>query len=498
MTGIGPVAVGAAPRGRDLLPAALKAFEARDRPEAARLLAALDAEAPPLGDTWRSVSGLAMTIGELDLAASAARRYAALAPTDVGRRLALGGLLAQGGQVDAAVGEAETLLRGRPDHPAILHFLGTCYAQLGREAEAEQALRAAITLLPPAAAAWSWLTLADLKRFGPNDPDTAALRAAVSHVNARDEAGSILRYALGKALTDAGLVDEGFEAYLEGARAAARLRAYDPGPARRLVSDIVGGLDADFFAALPPSRASGARPIFVLGLPRSGSTLVEQILASHSGVRGGAELNLFRTAAMALPGFGPREAAAASASRPALWTAIGQDYLQLLDRRFGPEGRVVDKTLNHSRFVGLIRHALPGARFVWLRRDPGDAAWSIFRTRFAQGLDWSWSLDSIGAYAADEERLHAHWTALYPDDIRTRRYEDLIAQPEIWMRRLLDHCGLPFEPGVQAFHRTQRAVQTASVAQVRRPLYATSIGGAQRYAAHLAPFFQAYRAARGD
>lgn len=485
---------GETPRGRDLVPAALKAFEARNRPLTARHLAALDAEAPHLGDTWRSVSGLAMTIGEVALAVNAAKRFADQAPDDGGRRLHLGGLLAQAGQAQAAATEAEYLLKRHPAHPSVLHFLGTCYSQLGRSADAERALRLAIAALPPPASAWPWLTLVDLKTFKPGDPDIAALQEAVAKTNTDDEAKSTLLYALGKALIDAGQAEDGFRAYLQGAALVAPSRAYDPTPARRQADEVTDGMTASFFETLPPSQASGARPIFVLGLPRSGTTLVEQILASHSQVAGGAELNLFRTAAMALPGFGPREIAAA-AKTPDIWTAIGQDYLHLLEQRFGPDGRVVDKTLNHSRLLGLIRHVLPGARFVWLRRDPGDAAWSIFRTRFAQGLDWSWSLETIGAYVADEDRLHAHWTSLYPNDILTLRYEDLVAEPETWMRRLLDHCGLPFEAQIKDFHRTERAVQTASVGQVRQPLYATSVGAARRHAAYLAPFFQAYQAA---
>lgn len=487
-----PSISGQEPRGRDLLPAALKAFEARNRPLTARYLAALDLEAPPLGGTWRSVAGLAMTVGEINLALNAMRRFVALDPEDAGRLLQLGGLLAQAGQTQAAVVEAERLLRKHPSHPSVLHFLGTCYAQLGRSADAERVLRGAIAALPPTASAWPWLTLVDLKKFKVGDPDIDALKAAVA-TTSDSEAKSTLLYALGKALMDAGQAERGFEAYLQGARLVAPSRAYDPRPARRLVDDVIHGMTEAFFDALAPSRASGARPIFVLGLPRSGTTLVEQILASHSHVVGGAELNLFRTAAMALPGFGPREAAGVT---PESWTSIGEDYLHLLEQRFGPSGRVVDKTLNHSRLLGLIRHVLPGARFVWLRRDPGDAAWSIFRTRFAQGMDWSWSLETIGSYVADEDRLHAHWTQLYPDDILTVRYEDLIAEPETWMRRLLDHCRLPFEAQVMDFHKTERPVQTASVGQVRQPLYSTSVGGARRYGEHLAPFFKAYEAAR--
>lgn len=485
-------------QGRDLVSAALKAFEARDRRQAAAHLRALDREAPNLGETWSAVSRLAMTIGEPRLAVAAARRHVALAPTDAGRRLALDGLLAQSGQVEAALADAEDLLATHPGHPGLLHFSGTCHAQLGRTEAAEAALRGALLRLPPTHAAWTWLTLVDLRTFRAGDPDIGALRELAARVREPAEARSLLLYALGKVLADSGEQDQAFAAYAEGARLMAVQRPYDVVGARRLVDRMTAEMTAGFFETLAPSRASGARPIFVLGPPRSGSTLVEQILASHSAVCGGAELNLFRAAAMGLDGFGPREIAAASARAGGadLWTAIGEDYLHLIEQRFGAEGRVIDKTLNHSRFVGLIRHVLPGARFIWLRRDVRDAGWSIFRTRFAQGLDWSWSLEAIGAHLADEERLHDHWTAQYPDDILSVPYEGLVAEPAVWMRRILEHCRLPFEPGVLEFHKTARPVQTASVAQVRRPMYATSVGGAGRYGDRLAPLLAAYNAAR--
>jgi Tfp pilus assembly protein PilF len=484
-------------QGRDRLNAALQAFQARDRRLAADHLRALDAEAPALGETWGAVSRLAMTMGEISLALSAARRHVALAPADLPRRLALGALLTQSGQVSAALAEAVELLRAHPDHPSVLHFAGVCRAQLGQGAAAIEALRGALGRLPPGAAAATWLTLADLKRFAPDDPDLVSLKGLAAQVLQPAEARSTLLYALGKALDDSGDVPGAFAAYSEAAALAAGQRPDGSEARSSFVDALTTTATSDFFAGLRGSQAKSDRPIFVMGLPRSGTTLVEQILASHSAVVGGAELNLFRAATMGLPGYGPLEIIANDAAfgQAGPWTAIGQDYLHLLAERFGPDGRVIDKTLNHTRFVGLIRHVLPGARFIWLRRDLGDTAWSIFRTRFAQGMDWSWTLEGIGRYAADEERLHAHWTRQFPDDILSVPYESLVGEPEPWIRRILNHCALPFEPGVLEFHKTDRPVQTASVGQVRRPLYATSVGGWRRYADQMGPLFSAYEAA---
>ncbi|OZA72849.1 MAG: hypothetical protein B7X77_11035, partial [Caulobacter sp. 39-67-4] len=226
----------------------------------------------------------------------------------------------------------------------------------------------------------------------------------------------------------------------------------------------------------------------------SGTTLVEQILASHSGVKDGAELNLFRAATMALGGYAPSDVSrlAFFPGTENVWTLFGRVYLHLLDERFGPEGRIVDKTLNHTRMVGLIHHVLPKARFVWLRRDPADSALSCFRSHFVGGLNWAWSMRDIGAHFADEDRLHAHWTQQFPDAILTVPYEDLVKDPETWIARILEHCGLPFQAGVRDFHLTERAVTTSSSSQVRQPLNVRGIGAWRRYSQHMQPFFEAY------
>jgi len=163
-----------------------------------------------------------------------------------------------------------------------------------------------------------------------------------------------------------------------------------------------------------------------------------------------------------------------------------------LDERFGKAGRVVDKTLNHSRFLGLIAQVLPNARFIWLRRHPAGIAWSCFRTRFAKGVDWTRSLTDIARHFKGEDRLHAHWSAVLGDRLLTVPYEDLVSDPDTWMRRIIEHAGLDWEDGVRDFHKTDRAVTTASFAQVRKPMYSSSKEAWRRYETHLKPFFDEY------
>lgn len=481
--------------GPELLNGAVRAFEARDRDAAAALLGAVAERDPPLGDTWGSVARLAALIGEVEIALTAARRWVRVAPGDPDRRLMAGAIIAGNGRVEEALSMMTAFATRYPNDPRLSHFTATCHAQLGQAEAAIADARRSLAHQTGGAAAMTWLTLADLKTFTPDDPDLASLTAVATALRGRDNAmeGAAL-YALAKARLDVGQPQAAFEAIAAGAALIRRQRPHDRAATSAYVERMIAGSTPAHQAALPASQASSARPIFVLSAPRSGSTLVEQILTSHSQVAGGAELNLFNRAALALGNQLPEDQAA-FARRPdaeSAWTRIGESYLRLLTQRFGPEGRVVDKTLSHTRLVGLISAILPGARFVWLRRDPGATAWSCLKTYFAQGLDWSWSQEDIAAYLRDEDRLHAHWTSLFPDTILTVPYEGLVSEPDAWIAKILAHCGLESEPGLRDFHQTRRVIQTASVSQVRRPLYASSIDDWRAVEQGLTPFLAAY------
>ena len=481
------------PGGRDLLNAALKAFEAGDRDRAAVLLTQLDADGPSLGDSWGAVSRLADTLGEYTLGLSAIRRHVAASPHDVNRRLEYADFLARNGRIEAAMETTRAFLPHTAADARLMLLIGTCRAQLGQTELALEELRQCLALKPsPAEAAAAWLAISDLKTFTAGDADVAAMETLRNDTTPNTP--SPLLYALAKAHDDLGDVDAAFAAYGQGAEKVRLQRRFVAGPSRSFVDSVIEGFTPETLARLPASGLDSDRPIFVLGLPRSGTTLVEQILVSHSGVVNGDELGMFRTATMAVGGYSPAEVERFAARPDAgqAFAALGKAYLHLLEERFGPDGRVVDKTLNHTRMVGLIRHVLPNARFIWLRRDPGDTALSCFRSHFAAGVPWSWSLTDIGRHFADEDRLYAHWTGLFPDAILTVPYEELVADPNAWIDRILDHCGLPFEPQVRHFNLTQRAVTTTSGNQVRQPIYNRAIGGWKRYAEQMAPFFEAY------
>lgn len=475
--------------------AAISALKVGDRDRAAALVAGLVADEAPLGSTWGPVSRLAMGLGETGLALTAAGRLADGPSGDLAARLEHGALLAQHGQTAAARERGIGMVTEHPTQPAAWHFLGSCRATLGEGEAAIADFRRAIETSPdPFATAPSWLALAEARSFSSADDtdlDTMTALLARWPQGGAPEGKAALLYAVGKARDDLGLVDAAFAAYAEGAALVAATRPDDRASAAGLVDSVLAGASVEALAQLP-SGTDSRRPIFVLGLPRSGTTLVEQILVSHSQVVDGGELNLFRAAALPIGGFQPAAIAGFAAAHPDGFAAIGRAYLHMLDERFGPEGRVVDKTLNHSRFLGLIHRILPEARFVWLRREPGAVAWSAFRTWFARGVNWSWSLDRIAHHMRDEDRLYAHWSRVMGDAILTVPYEALVRDPGPWITRILDHVGLPHEAGLEQFHRTERAVTTASFGQVRQPVYTTSTDGWRRYEVHLKPFFDVY------
>lgn len=483
--------------GAQLVNGALAAFQARERDDAAYLLAKAMQANPPLGARWASVSRLAATIGEITLALAAARKHVAATPT-AEARLAYAQLLIQSGRTQEALREGAALARERPNDPTALHFLATCQVQLGDHDAAIANLRRIIALPSVQLGAENaWHVLADIKKFAPGDPYIAQMEAMLERIGtseAHRQNRVVMLYALGKALDDAGQNDRAFACFDEAARLQKIDSTFNAAQADAFVDAVVKGYDRAFMDSLPKSSVDSDRPIFVLGLPRSGTTLVEQILVSHSQVVDGAEANLFRPASMAIKGYTPDEIRA-SFERPdadALPTRMGKAYLHLVDERFGKTGRVVDKTLNQTRYLGLIHQVLPKAKLIWLRRAPAGIAWSCYRTRFAKGVDWTRSLTDIAAYFKGEDRLHAHWSAVLGDSLLTVPYEALVDDPDTWMRRIIEHVGLEWEDGVRDFHKTERAVTTASFAQVRKPMYASSKEAWKTYEAQLQPFFDAY------
>lgn len=467
------------------------AIDRRERARLVEIIGQLVARRAALGEQWQALAQIAEDFGETGLGRRAIDLYVEAAGGSPVAQYRKAAFLAQVG----AWREADALLRELPadvpDPASNAYSRGTAALTLGRSGEARDYLEHVLKLYPRSGSAWLALAMAvDLAVDGElADRLVLAGRDMAETTPASEQAA--LCYAIGKAHVERGAPDEAFAAFARGAALMKAQAAYDPAVDRAEAEEAIRGFDAARIADLAGrQREDTGRSIFVTGLPRSGTTLVEQILTSHSEVGEGAELNRLGLLASEIGG----------ASWPALAGYVERHGIEPPARlwrhwhaeRFPAPGRVVDKTVNTGRLLGLAATLLPDAPLVWVTRDPLDRAWSCFRTYFLGSMPWSYDLEDIARHFRVEDQLLERWQAVLGERLLVVPYEALIAEPEDWIRRLLAHCGLSEEPQVFAPHESQRPVTTASVMQVRRPIDRRAIGSAEPYRAFLAPFIDAY------
>ena len=296
-----------------------------------------------------------------------------------------------------------------------------------------------------------------------------------------------LEYALGKALEDAQAFEESFSHYRRGAEIRRKQVVYDPATVALHLGRSRALLTPEFFAAREGQGDPARDPIFIVGLPRAGSTLVEQILSSHSQVEGTMELPDIISIARRLGGGTHRGVESAYPEVLAdldaeTLTALGREYLdrtrvqRKLDRPL-----FIDKMPNNFSHIGLIHLILPNARIIDARRHPMGCCFSAYKQHFARGQAFTYDLAELGGFYADYVRLMAHYDAALPGRVHRVIYEDMVADPEAQTRALLDYCGLPFEEACLKFHETERAVRTASSEQVRRPIFTEGLDQWRNY-----------------
>lgn len=379
-----------------------------------------------------------------------------------------GAVLLQLGQEDAAERCFAQVVAVRPDAYACLAH-GHALRMLGRSAEAVAAYRAAIVQAPTLGEAW-W-SIADLKTADVSDTDRATMRDMLASGAIDIASRSHFAFALGHAEEKAGDFEAAFAHYREGNALRRAIEPHDPAPHDALVAAALAALAGPSPAPASP-QPGPPLPVFIVGMPRSGTSLVEQILASHSAVEGLGELPdltaVARLAGRPGPGYLDRVAARRRTDRPV----------------------ILDKFPGNWLHLPLLRRLLPQARIIDVRRDPRDCCVSLYAQSFAAGQAYSYALADL---AHRYDRYLAVMDAAADDPrVLTLRYEALVAEPEVQVRRMLAHLGLAFEPGCLAFHTNPRAVRTASSEQVRRPLHAGAIGRWRRFDPWLGPLFAAF------
>ena len=388
-------------------------------------------------------------------------------------------LLASIGEYDGVISTYAEGLRTHPIQPRGWLSYGHALKTVGRIPECVEAYRKAIQQKPSLGEAY-W-SLANLKTFRFEADEVAAMREAITQPNVGEADKVHLYYSLGKALEDAKDFAGAFQAYADGARLRRGQIRYDAAETSGHVHASRELFTADYFHRRAGQGASHADPIFVVGLPRAGSTLIEQILASHSQVEGTMELPDINTIAQMIgarrrPTDISKYPSALGAMTPQDVRRFGDLYMERTRiQRKTAKPYFVDKMPNNFQHVGLILTILPNAKIIDARRHPMGNCFSAFKQHFARGHNFSYDLNELGRYYYDYIALMAHFDKAAPGRVHRVIYERMVSDTENEIRALLDYCGLPFEPACLSFYANDRAVRTPSAEQVRQPIFTSAL-----------------------
>lgn len=418
---------------------------------------------------------------------AASREIAVLladAPDDPAALVMAAAIHVRRGEFEQAVAKYEAILALGTPQPQIRLSLGHVLKTLGKQAGAVSAYRAAIAEAPQFGEAW-W-SLANLKTVRFSDGDIGQMRQALRDAM-RIEDRIHLNFALGKALEDAARYEESFSFYNEGNHLRGSTVHFDGSQLTALVDRTLARLSKSDYLERADQGHQTNDPIFIVGLPRSGSTLVEQILASHSNVEGTAELPhipaIVRQLVKGRTDEDARYIDVLLRLSPEERRALGQQYLSLSRvQRKTDKARFIDKLPNNFAHVGLIKLILPNATIIDARRHPIATCFSCYKQHFARGQDFTYNLDDLARYYIDYVRLMTYFDRIAPGAVHRVVHENLVKYPEREIRRLLDACDLEFEPNCLDFHRTERPIRTASSEQVRQPLRSDGIDQWRNYA----------------
>jgi tetratricopeptide (TPR) repeat protein len=493
---------------------------------------------PDYAEAHDNLGNVLMDLGRLEQAVACYSRAVEIKPEYAEGHYNRGNALLRLGQVEEAIRAYRAALRLKPELVEAYNNLGVALAELGRDesaielydraadlqqpgfenplankalllmetgrtAQSLDAIDQALTVNTGSAAAWH--IRAGLKKFSGADPDIPAMETLLAGLRASGEAQPSkanladqisLEFALGKAKLDSGAAEEAFTHLHRGNRLERSTFSYDSAATQRWIAGM-----AESFTPERMRHASGAgypseAPVFIVGMPRSGTTLVEQILASHPDIYGAGELMLLEDIVARVSG---RKDAMLPSGDPRWLSRLSRDKLYRSGSEYAAQAcilssgwrRVVDKMPTNFLYAGFIHAILPNARIIHCRRDPVDTCFSCYTKLFSE-VRFSFDLRELGLYYRCYESLLAHWRELLPPQSFIEvQYEDVVEDVAGQTRRLIEFCGLPWDPACLAFHENRRPVRTASVTQVRQPIYRSSVGRWKPYARYLGPLLEA-------
>jgi tetratricopeptide (TPR) repeat protein len=405
-----------------------------------------------------------------------------------------GSILVKMGDFERVLPLYEYLLKHFPKKAMVTLVYGHALKTVGEQEKAIEAYRQTIELQPGFGDAW-W-SLANLKTFRFTGSDIEIMRREMNKPKCSKVDHFHLCFALGKALEMREQYDESFHFYRQGNESKSRLEPHNAAGNQSKVRRLEAVFSEDFLSARTGSGDLSPDPIFIVGLPRSGSTLLEQILASHSQVDGTKELIHIPAIVRRLGGKIKKGGISKfldnlADMRPDEFLELGREYLERCHIQRAKAPFFIDKMPNNFMHIGLIHQILPNAAIIDARRHPMAACFSGFTQLFARGQAFTYSLSGIGRYYRDYVEIMDHWDRVLPGKVLCVQYEEVVADTEQQVRRILDHCGLEFEENCLQFHRTERAVRTASSEQVRQPIYKAAVEHWRNFEPHLDELKQA-------
>jgi tetratricopeptide (TPR) repeat protein len=443
--------------------------------------------APDYLAAWNDLGGLYLKCRKWLKGADAFRTATGLQPGNAPAWAGLADALAQAGCPGPAAEAYQKTIELNPANANAHMSLAHVLKDLGQQAQSIAAYRAAIARRPSLGEAY-W-SLANLKTFRFTNEDIFAMQQQVERDGLDPAAAVNFCFALGKANEDRGDYDSAWQWYQRGNRQHRPLVSHDSLVMEKRHTTIIETFSAEFLRAHEGQGYDEAQPIFIVGLHRSGSTLIEQILASHSQVEGTAELPNLGNIAASVGRYRSDRAGfpeAARDLRPRDWRAYGRQYIDETRRhRTSDKPRFTDKMPENFPLLGFMHLVLPNARVIDARRHPLDSLLGNYKQLYGGGMDYSYDLEDLADYYLEYDRMMRHWQQVLPGKILTVHYEETVLDLEGQVRRILDHCGLPFEEACLRYHENPRTVRTASSEQVRRPIYTDSLGTWRRYEKHL-------------
>lgn len=453
--------------------------------------------APDFHAARHNLAIVALRQGKADIAVEEVERLLKVNAKDPGYRVLYCAALSRLGDYEKAIPQYRSLLKDHPNHPKSWMSFGHALKTVGKQADAIDAYRRSILLQPSLGEAY-W-SLANLKTVKFSDADIAAMRAELQRDDLNEEDRLHLHFALGKALEDAGEFAESFANYEKGNELGALRANYDDAelPSRRDRARAV--FASELFARRRHAGCPAPDPIFIVGMPRAGSTLIEQILSSHSMIEGTAELPdiiaMTKRLAAQRSESGDAYPACLATMPDAELKALGEEYLERtrIQRRTA-KPLFIDKMPNNFAHVGFIRLILPKAKIIDARRHPMACCFSNFKQHFAKGQNFTYGQERMAQFYREYVLLMKVYDAAAPGMIRRVIHERLVENLEAEVRALLDFVGVPFEGACLRFHETDRAVRTASSEQVRRPIFTEGLDYWKNYEAFLGPM----KSALGD